>query len=111
MATFCKTHGHEMRQCGFDVQVGTHDLYAANVSIPANAYLDIPVAFPRAFDAVPQVFIACGSSSTASLMAYHFPVVYQRSTTGFTVRWYSKDTADRTPSRIDWVAISAVQAG
>lgn len=76
------------------------------VSVAAGSYTDVSITFPTAFaSGTPTIVLTLASNSTAvaAYAAIQF-AVFNRSTTGFTLRVYNADSSSRAPN-VCWLAV------
>ena len=72
--------------------------------INAGSTLDIPVTFPTAFSAAPDVVVGFQSDSTASAFGACACAVLSVSATGFTIRAFNDGSSSRNPG-YRWIAV------
>lgn len=91
------THGHSLKIQGG--QTGTF-------TISANTSINRTITFNNAFATIPKIQASlCIGGTEAAAKGRVFHSVYGASTTGFSVRIYSRSTTAYGSSYISWVAI------
>lgn len=81
-----------------------YDSDTVEVSIAGNAVTDKSMTFPETFISTPFVMTQMNSKSSSANMGYVSHSAIDASTTGFTFRWFNKDTSSRSP-RYGYIAI------
>lgn len=76
----------------------------AGTSTGANAYVDVPVTFPTAFDDVPTVVVGLRSTSTAGAIGSISVAVASVTVNGFTARFFNAGSSTRIPEA-RWIAV------
>lgn len=77
----------------------------AGSDIPANSINDTKITFDRAFPSKPFVSVNLNSGSTAPGIGNITACAINVSSTGFTLRVFNNDSAQRSPA-FDWLAVS-----
>lgn len=90
-------HSHFSEDCG--VQSGIETGNRAE----ANAYTDKAVTFPKTFAEAPVVVVSFATDSTAAAMGGLSVSAINRTTTGFTIRFFNNTNTARVPP-VSWIA-------
>lgn len=76
----------------------------ADITVPANSYVDVPVTFNRTFTTAPNVVVSFESASTAGAMGGLSCGAINITQTGFTIRAFNNTSSQRAPA-VQWIAV------
>lgn len=73
-------------------------------AVTTKSYVDKPITFPNTYTETPKVVVCLNSASTGAGMGNVTVSAINVTTSGFTIRVFNNDTADRSPA-VRWIAI------